>query len=159
MLLDYYHYILCLTASPLFLHPLTSLIDNCRSLFIGTQGRLRTLKHQTRNRGDFRGAPMDKTSFSNARDAGSIHCLEAKIPHAVWPKKQNIKQKQYCNKFNKNLKKERRGRQRSFCTQDYQEFIIDRFHSLFLFDTVTQQDHMGPSQDRPSPISPALAPP
>ena len=51
---------------------------------------------------------MDKTSFSNARDAGSIHCLEAKIPHAVWPKKQNIKQKQYCNKFNKNLKKERK---------------------------------------------------
>ena len=49
--------------------------------------------------------------------------------------------------------------QRSFCTQDYQQFILDRLQSLFLFDTVTQQDHMGPSQDRPSPISAALAPP
>ena len=28
----------------------------------------------------------------------------AKIPHASWPKKQNIKQKQYCNKFKKTLK-------------------------------------------------------
>jgi len=126
LLLDYYHYILCLTASPLFLHPLTSLIDNCRSLFIGTQGRLRTLKHQTRNRGDFRGAPMDKTSFSNARDAGSIHCLEAKIPHAVWPKKQNIKQKQYCNKFNKNLKKERKKE------GDREAFVPKIIKSLFL---------------------------
>ena len=28
----------------------------------------------------------------------------AMIPHASWPKKQNIKQKQHCNKFNKNFK-------------------------------------------------------
>ena len=29
---------------------------------------------------------------------------EAKIPHASWPENQNVKQKQYCNKFSKNLK-------------------------------------------------------
>ena len=28
----------------------------------------------------------------------------AKIPHALWPKNQNVKQKQYYNKFNKNFK-------------------------------------------------------
>jgi len=28
----------------------------------------------------------------------------AKITRASWPKKQNIKQKQYCNKFNKDFK-------------------------------------------------------
>ena len=28
----------------------------------------------------------------------------AKIPHALWPKTQNIKQKQYCYKFNKDFK-------------------------------------------------------
>ena len=40
-------------------------------------------------------------SPSNARDAGSIPGQGTKISHAWWPKKQNIKQKQYCNKFNK----------------------------------------------------------
>ena len=35
---------------------------------------------------------------------GSIPGLGARIPHASWPKKQNIKQKQYCNKFNKDFK-------------------------------------------------------
>ena len=32
---------------------------------------------------------------------GSVAGQGAKIPHASWPKKQNIKQNQYCNKFNK----------------------------------------------------------
>ena len=30
--------------------------------------------------------------------------LGAKIPHAAWPKKQNLKQKEYSNKFNKDFK-------------------------------------------------------
>ena len=30
--------------------------------------------------------------------------LGAKISHALWPKNQNVKQKQYCNKFNKDFK-------------------------------------------------------
>ena len=48
---------------------------------------------------------MVKTSPSNAGGAGSIPGRGAKIPHASRPKKQNIKQKQYCNKFNKDFKK------------------------------------------------------
>ena len=40
---------------------------------------------------------------SNATGSGSIPGQEAKIPHASWPKNQNIKQKQYCNKFNKDF--------------------------------------------------------
>ena len=44
---------------------------------------------------------MVKTSPSNAGGVGSISCQGSKIPHALWPTNQNIKQKQYCNKFNK----------------------------------------------------------
>ena len=47
---------------------------------------------------------MVKTSSSNAEGAGSIPGQGAKIPYASRPKNQNIKQKQYCNKFNKHFK-------------------------------------------------------
>ena len=47
---------------------------------------------------------MVKISPSNAGCAGSIPGQGAKIPHASGPKDQNIKQKQYCNKFNKDFK-------------------------------------------------------
>ena len=53
---------------------------------------------------DFPGGPLVKTSPSNAGGAGSIPGLGAKIPHALRPKNQNIKQKQYCDKFNKDFK-------------------------------------------------------
>ena len=56
-----------------------------------------------RNR-DFPGSPVVKTSPSNAGSAGSIPGQGIKIPHASRPKHQNIKQKQYCNKFNKDFK-------------------------------------------------------
>ena len=45
-----------------------------------------------------------KTLPSNVGGAGSIPGRGAKILHASLPKNQNIKQKQYCNKFNKNFK-------------------------------------------------------
>ena len=54
---------------------------------------------------DFPGSPVVKTSSSNAGGAGSIPDQGAKIPYVLWPKNQNIKQKQYCNKFNKYFKK------------------------------------------------------
>jgi len=41
---------------------------------------------------------------SNAGGMGSIRGLGAKIPHASQPKNQNIKQKQYGNKFKKDCK-------------------------------------------------------
>ena len=50
------------------------------------------------------GGPVAKNPPSNAGGMGSIPGLGAKIPHASWPKTQNIKQKQYCNKFNKDFK-------------------------------------------------------
>ena len=36
--------------------------------------------------------------------AGSIRDWEARIPHALWSKNQNIKQKQYCNISDKDFK-------------------------------------------------------
>ena len=53
---------------------------------------------------DFPGGPGVKTSPSNAGGAGLIPGQGVKIPHTSWPKNQNIKQKQYCNKFNEKKK-------------------------------------------------------
>ena len=47
---------------------------------------------------------MLKTSPSNAGNEGLIPGWGAKIPHASGPKNQNKRQKQYCNKFNKDFK-------------------------------------------------------
>ena len=54
----------------------------------------------------------------------------AKIPHALRPKKQNIKQKQkqYCNKFNKNLKN---GPHKGFS----EVVVVQSFSSVWLFVT------------------------
>ena len=52
--------------------------------------------------GDFLGGPVVNTLPSNAGGMGSIPGPGAKIPYAS--KKQNIKQKQYCNKFNEDFK-------------------------------------------------------
>ena len=55
---------------------------------------------------DLPGGPVLKTSPSSAGGTGSIPGWGAKIPHALRPKiNQNIKQKQYCNKFNKDFEK------------------------------------------------------
>ena len=53
--------------------------------------------------GGFPGGPVVRTLHSNAGGAGSIPGQGAKIPHAAQPNNQNIKQKQYCNKFNKDF--------------------------------------------------------
>ena len=47
---------------------------------------------------------MVGTSPSDARDAGLIPGQGTLIPHVLQPKNQNIKQKQYCTKFNKVFK-------------------------------------------------------
>ena len=47
---------------------------------------------------------MVKNPLANAGDMSSIPGQEAKIPHASRPKNPNIKQKQYCNKFNTDFK-------------------------------------------------------
>ena len=48
---------------------------------------------------------MVQTSPSNVRGMGLIPSWGAKIPCVLRPENKNIKQKQYCNKFNKDLKK------------------------------------------------------
>ena len=53
---------------------------------------------------DFPGSPVVKISPSSAAGMGSTPDQEAKIPYVLWPKNKNIKQKQYCNKFNKDFK-------------------------------------------------------
>ena len=47
---------------------------------------------------------MVKTSPSKAGGVGSIPSRGAKIPRASQTKNQNIKRKEYCNKFNKDFK-------------------------------------------------------
>ena len=54
---------------------------------------------------DLPGSPVVKISLSNnAGGASSIPGWGAKIPYALWPKNQNTKRKQYCNKLNKGFK-------------------------------------------------------
>ena len=47
---------------------------------------------------------MVKTSPSSAEGMSSIPGQGSMIPYASQPKNQNMKQKQYCNKFNKDFK-------------------------------------------------------
>ena len=54
---------------------------------------------------DFPSTPVVKTWLSNAGGEVSTPGWGGKIPHTSWPKNQNIKQKQYFNKFNKRLLK------------------------------------------------------
>ena len=55
--------------------------------------------------GDFPGCPVVKASPSSEGGMDSIPDQGAKIPHILQPKHQNIKEKQYCNKFNNDFKK------------------------------------------------------
>ena len=41
---------------------------------------------------DFPSGPVVKTSPASARGVGSIPSQATKIPHALWPEKQNTKQ-------------------------------------------------------------------
>ena len=50
------------------------------------------------------GGPVVKTSHSIAGGVKLIPHQGAKIPHALWPRNENIEQKQHCNKFNKDFK-------------------------------------------------------
>ena len=53
---------------------------------------------------DIPGYPEVRTSLYNTGGEGSIPDQGAKISYALCPKNQNMKQKQYCNKFNKGFK-------------------------------------------------------
>ena len=53
---------------------------------------------------DLPGSPLGKTSLFNAGGIDVVPGQRAKIPRASQPKNQNMKQKKYCDKFNKDLK-------------------------------------------------------
>lgn len=54
---------------------------------------------------DCPGSPVVTASPSSVGRCGSgAGSQGATIPHSLWPKHQNIKQKQYCKKFNKDFK-------------------------------------------------------
>ena len=53
---------------------------------------------------DFPAGSVIKTSPSNAGGVGAIPGQGANILHASWAKYQNIIEKRYCNKFNKDFK-------------------------------------------------------
>ena len=57
---------------------------------------------------DYPGSPVVKTLPSNTGCVGSIPGQGAKILHVLWLKNENMKQKQYCIKFNKGSKKKKR---------------------------------------------------
>ena len=59
---------------------------------------------KTPSAGDLPGGPESKTSSSNAGATGLTPGQGVRILHASWPEKQNVIQKQYCNKFNKDFK-------------------------------------------------------
>ena len=81
---------------------LVTLVSDCPN--VGTISYLLGDPLRCTHSWDFPGGPVVKTLSSNAGGAGSIPGRGAKIPHASWPKNQNIKQKQYCNKFNEEFK-------------------------------------------------------
>ena len=74
---------------------------------------------------------MVKTSPSSGGGEGSIPGWGAKIPHALWPKNQNIKQKQYCNKFDKVFKNSRHQK-KSFKTNhiNQKQMKHNKVHTL-----------------------------
>ena len=53
---------------------------------------------------EFPGGPVVRTSPNNARGAGENPGQGARISQAPGPKNQDIKQKQHCNKVNKDFK-------------------------------------------------------
>ena len=70
----------------------------CQSLFFFP------LREEWGGRGVLPFRTVVKTSPSNTDDAGSVHGQRAKVTYSSGQKTQNIKQKQYCNKFNKDFK-------------------------------------------------------
>ena len=68
------------------------------------KGECASLCAQNSTSWDFPGSSAFGILPSKAAGVGSMPAWGAEIPHAQQPKNQNIKQKQYCNKFNKDFK-------------------------------------------------------
>ena len=72
----------------------------------GTRGELEKMLQKTplMCTWDFPGGPMVRASPCNAGGVGLTPGQGTKIPHASWPRNQDIKPKQCCNRFSKDLK-------------------------------------------------------
>ena len=73
-------------------------VKSCLTPLVIREMQIKTTKR------DFPGGPVVKTFPSNAGGVGLNPGWGAESPHAPQPKTQNIKQKQYCNKFNKDFR-------------------------------------------------------
>ena len=76
------------------------MLEKGSSLRLGSPGRppkVGILKSKAQN---FPGCPMVKTPPSNVRGVGLNPGQGAEIPCALQSRYQNIKHKQYCNRFN-----------------------------------------------------------
>ena len=73
--------------------------------FIWVVSYMMTLSSKLRDFCEFPGSPVVKNLPSNA-DGAALNPGQGgnNIPHGSRPKNQNIKQKQSCNKFNKDFK-------------------------------------------------------
>ena len=100
---------------------------------------------------DFPGVPVVETLPSSAGGVGWIPGRGSRIPHALWPKNQNIKQKQYCNKFNKDFKngprqkKNRKKKYWIFQLMKQVNFYIIIHHLIPLSNVFELSAHMAPS--------------
>ena len=81
--------------------------------------------HQDSEGGDLPGSSVVKTLPPSAGGVGLTLGQGPKITHAFQSKKQNIKQKQYCNKFNK-----------AFKNETHTKVLKNRMHFLDLLNMV-----------------------
>ena len=64
---------------------------------------------------------------SNAGYTGSVPCWGAKISIASWPKNQSMKQKQYCDKFNKDFKNDPHQKRKLKKKNRHDTFLLEVF--------------------------------
>ena len=82
---------------------------------------------------DLPGSPVVKTLPSNTGCVGSIPGQGAKILHVLWLKNENMKQKQYCIKFNKGSKKKKKKSERGRVHVKNWESTMKSNVSIFFF--------------------------
>ena len=72
---------------------------------------------------------MGETSPSSTGGASSIPGPGAKSPRASRPKKQNGKQKQHCNKFNKDFKNGPHQKKKKKIKKKYNHMLLKKANS------------------------------
>ena len=86
------------------IEPMSPTFPAMAGRFFTTQPPGKSPRGREEDKQDFPGGSVVKTSPSNAGSVSYIRSRGAKIPPTLGPKIQNIKQKQYGNKFNRDFK-------------------------------------------------------